>query len=256
MTLHKDFGLAELGETAAGAAKQIHGLLAQDSRFTTDQCEKLSAFAGMVLQKNEVMNLTAITDPDEFYAKHIVDSLTLLPLIDEVLAVNPAPKLLDLGSGAGFPGIPLKIMRPQLQIVLLDSLQKRVRFLTDVITALELENISAVHARAEEAGRQKTMRESFDLVTARAVAGLPTLLELCLPFVVLNGHFWAMKSNLDEAAGADKALRILGGCLAARRQFTLPLDQGERVILDFLKSKPTPATYPRKPGLPGKNPLM
>ncbi len=219
--------------------------------FSEKQIDVLTRYAELVLVTNEQMNLTAITDAKGFYSKHIIDSLTLLPYV----GVGPM-RLIDVGSGAGFPGIPLKIMRPDLTVVLLDSLQKRVRFLNETVTALGLEGITAIHARAEEAARNPVYREGFDLVTARAVAPLPVLLELCLPLAKAQGRFLAMKGPTEDVESAGRALEVLGGKLLGMKVAALPFGQGERVILEIKKTKKTPAAYPRKAGTPGKKPLM
>lgn len=242
--------------TPEASAAEVSRLLREDGRFTEEQAVKLARYTELVLRKNQVMNLTAITEPEAFFVKHILDSLSILPKLDRLQTQAKAPlRVLDVGSGAGFPGIPVKIMRPEWRMVLLDSLRKRTLFLDEVIQDLELSSISTLHSRAEDAGRQKNLRETFDVVTARAVASLPVLLELCLPFVKTGGHFLAMKGEADELDAASKALSILGGKPAGREQLTLPGDLGSRVILDILKYKSTPPKYPRKAGVPGKQPL-
>lgn len=230
---------------------EISRLLTEDGRFTPEQTQLLTRFAEQVLKANEYMNLTAITDPAGFYVKHILDSLTLLRLIG-----TEATSLIDVGSGAGFPGIPLKIMRPELDIVLLDSLQKRVRFLQATIVDLGLSGIKAIQARAEDLGRNAEYRERFDLVTARAVASLPVLLELCLPLAKVGGRFLGMKGPHDELASSERALAVLGGELTLQEVEALPFGQGERVILEITKTRKTPPAYPRKAGTPGKKPLL
>lgn len=239
----------------AAAAREVKRLLEADRRFSEKEIALLSRFAELVLQKNQVMNLTAITEPEAFYVKHLLDSLSLLPLIRELSEGRPI-RLLDVGSGAGFPGIPLKIAEPGCDILLLDSLRKRTLFLDEVIKDLGLEKIRTLHARAEDAARRKDLREQFDIVTARAVASLPVLAELCLPFVKIGGRFLAMKGSQDELAEAAKALSILGAKLLRQHELSLPGEQGERIILEFIKQKPCPAKYPRKAGTPGKQPLI
>lgn len=241
--------------------EQLLRLLAADGRFSAAEAAALARFAYLVLKKNEVMNLTAITAAEDFYVKHLLDSLSLLPLLDKY-AAGPADqtgasfRLLDVGSGAGFPGIPLKIMRPEADITLLDSLRKRCLFLDEVIADLKLGGIRSLHSRAEDAGRQKKLRDSFDFVTARAVAALPVLLELCLPLVKPGGYFLAMKANDEELSAAAKALKLLNGEWAGTEKFSLPGEQGERALLLFRKTGPTPARFPRKAGTPGKQPLL
>ena len=145
-----------------------------------------------------MMNLTAITEPEAFYVKHLLDSLSLLPLLDDYAPAEGPCRLLDIGSGAGFPGVPIKIMRPETEVLLLDSLKKRCRFLEELISALKVDKITALHSRAEDAARRKTLRERFDLVTARAVASLPVLLELALPFLRTGGCFQIGRASCRE----------------------------------------------------------
>ncbi len=229
---------------------EIAQLLEVEKSVAPRETELLTEFSRLVLETNEVMNLTAITEAEEFYSKHIMDSLSLLQY------TQGGKRLLDVGSGAGFPGIPLKILSPGLEVVLLDSLQKRIRFLDSVIETLALEKISTLHARAEDAGHLADLRESFDLVTARAVAALPTLLELCTPFLALGGRFLAMKGNRDELKASATAIKTLGVSFVREIAYSLPGAQGERTILEFIKEKPTPKRYPRKAGTPGKQPLL
>ena len=218
-------------------------------------------YVALLREWNEKMNLTAITDDEGIAVRHILDSLTLLP---DILATRQAPgrragqavRLIDIGSGAGFPGLPLKIVCPDLDVVLLDSLAKRVRFLETVIAELQLTGIRAIHGRAEDAARRADLRERFDLATARAVAPLPVLCEYCLPFVRPGGQFLAMKGQAaDELAGAAQAIQILGGQTATATTFQLPGTDMNRMIIRISKIRPTPAVYPRKAGKAEQNPL-
>lgn len=204
---------------------------------------------------NQKMNLTAITTAEEVYLKHFYDSLSLVniyPLADAV-----GIKLLDVGAGAGFPSIPLKIAYPHIEVVIIDSLKKRIAFLEHLISALGLENVQAHHARAEVFGQEETQREQYPLVTARAVANLAVLAEFCLPLVALEGDFIAMKGSQGQAeqSEAKGALKMLGGEIIATKRFTLPEDEGERYLLRIKKVKKTPKKYPRQAGIPSKKPL-
>ena len=250
----------EMQKIDAGLSGLTRVLDGEVWNLSTQIQSKLSLFSEAVLEQNLSMNLTAITDGDEFLIKHLQDSLSLLE-IAERFGLDQSGKdrslsFLDMGSGPGFPGLPLAIMRPDWHIVLLDSLKKRVDFLNRVIGNLGLENVKAIHGRAEDLGRQKNCRESFDLVTARAVASLPVLLELTLPLVKLSGTFLAMKGSDDEVEEAANACRILGGSFTGGVDLALPRDMGQRNILLYKKVKATPKAYPRKAGTPNKKPLI
>ena len=198
------------------------------------------------------MNLTAITEPEEVAVKHIIDSLLAYDK-----KIFPGKLLADVGTGAGFPGIPLKIYCPELKVVLLDSLAKRLKFLQSVIDTLGLEDITCVHLRAEDAGQNKNYREKYDLVTARAVARLSVLSEYCLPLVKQGGYFIALKGSKfkEEISEGRTAVDILGGEIVSADAVKLPgLDDG-RAIIRIRKIKKTPVKYPRKAGLPEKQPL-
>ncbi len=215
------------------------------------QLEQFDKYYQMLVETNKVMNLTAITEPQEVAVKHMVDSLMAY---DDYF---PGKVLADVGTGAGFPGIPLKIYCPSLKVVLIDSLAKRLNFLQQVIAELGLEDITCVHLRAEDAGKNAAHREKYDIVTARAVARLSVLAEYCLPLVKVNGSFVALKGAKykDEIAVSAKALNILGGRLIKAQEVALPgLDDG-RAVISIQKIKPTPKAYPRKAGTPEKNPL-
>lgn len=207
---------------------------------------------------NQKINLTTVVDDEGIAIRHLLDSLTLISNVDQYAAAHPdrGLKLIDVGSGAGFPGLPLKIQRPDCQILLLDSLAKRIKFLDTVIESLKLQGITARHGRAEEAARAPDLREKFDIATARAVAALPVLCEYCLPFVKVGGIFLAMKGQAAENwSDAKPAIKKLGGELREIREFELPGTDMKRTILVIRKVAKTPAGYPRKAGKVEISPL-
>ena len=217
------------------------------------QLEQFDRYFSLLIEWNQKMNLTAITEPHEVAVKHMIDSLSAYDA-----AVFPeSMSLIDVGTGAGFPGIPLKILRPDIHLTLLDSLNKRVRFLETVVTALGLTDVACVHARAEEAARQKIYRERFDMAVSRAVARLPILAEYTLPFVKKGGYFVALKGMKyqEEAAEASAALKLLGGQQARIVPVKLPGLEDVRAVIYVEKIAKTPAVYPRKAGTPEKSPL-
>lgn len=232
--------------------KQI--LKQEDYTIDVAKMEQYHRYLLLLQEWNNKINLTAITEEDEVYLKHFYDSLTLARFID---FNQPNLKLCDVGSGAGFPSIPLKILFPEIEITIVDSLKKRIRFLEILVEELALENVHLVHARAEDFGQKDEFRSAFDVVTARAVARLSVLAEFCLPITKEKGIFAAMKGSqgADELEDSKKALKILGGRLQAIETFELPEDAGERSILLINKVKNTPKKYPRQAGTPNKKPL-
>ena len=230
-----------------------NGLQQLHIALSEKQMEQFLQYYELLVEKNKVMNLTAITEFDEVVEKHFLDSVSLTKQMD----LHQPLKVLDLGTGAGFPGIPLKIVFPELEITLMDSLNKRVLFLQDVISSLQLENIEAVHGRAEEVARNKKYRESFDLCVSRAVANISTLSEYCLPFVKIGGSFISYKSSTieDELEDGKKGIAILGGKVKDVYKFTLPDSELQRSFVIIEKEKKTPKAYPRKAGTPSKEPL-
>lgn len=218
------------------------------------QVEQFLIYYQELIEKNKVMNLTGITEFSEVMVKHFLDSLAVVKAVD----MTQIHKVMDLGTGAGFPGIPLKIVFPEIEFVLLDSLNKRIQFLNSVIDKCRFEKIETIHARAEEAARKAEYRECFDLCVSRAVARLSSLSEYCLPFVKKEGYFVSYKSiNIDEELKeAGKAIEILGGKKEAVVQLQLPYSEIERSFVVLRKQKPTPGKYPRKAGTPGKEPIL
>lgn len=201
---------------------------------------------------NQKMNLTAIEEDRDVIVKHFIDSLTIIPYLGKKDGA-----LIDIGTGAGFPGIPVRIAEEEVKVTLLDSLEKRVRFLNEVIKELKLTGITAVHGRAEDFGNAAEFREKFDFATARAVANLPVLLEYCMPFVKKGGAFIAMKgSSLEEIDNSEKALEVLGGKIEDIKEMTLPFSDIKRNIIIVKKFRQTPTKYPRKAGKPLKQPLI
>ncbi|MDW7655602.1 MAG: 16S rRNA (guanine(527)-N(7))-methyltransferase RsmG [Bacillota bacterium] len=226
--------------------------------ISADQRDQLIDFVMLLRTWNGQINLTAVTDDEGIAIKHLLDSLTVLPLLDETASGQQGGtlSLVDVGTGAGVPGLLLKIMRPDWHCILMDALAKRLRFLDAVIAQLGLEQITTWHGRAEDAGRLPAMRDRHALVVARAVAPLHVLAELCLPLVRVNGRFVAMKGNPDsEWPQAGRAVRLLGGELESLQQFTLPGTDMQRSLFCIRKRQPTPAIYPRKAGKPEKQPL-
>ena len=221
------------------------------------QIEQFQTYYEMLIETNKVMNLTAITELDEVITKHFVDSLALAQVYPEICDDSKTMKVLDLGTGAGFPGIPLKIAFPHLNITLMDSLNKRVKFLQSVIDGLELCDIKAIYGRAEEAAKNKIYREQFDLCVSRAVANLATLSEYCIPFIKVGGRFIPYKSAEieEEAKEGKKAVAVMGGKISDIKKLILPDSDIERSFVIIDKIKNTPKTYPRKAGTASKEPI-
>lgn len=231
----------------------IQGLKEHGIELDEKQTGQFRQYFELLVEWNEKMNLTAITDAPSVYLKHFYDSISAAFYID----LSGQKTICDVGAGAGFPSIPLKICFPELHVTIVDSLNKRIGFLEHLATQLQLENVHFVHARAEDFGQNPKYREKFDIVTARAVARLSVLAELCVPLVKEGGIFISMKGAAaeDELADAKKALSVLGAVIKEEYSFTLPIENSERNIFVFDKEKNTPKKYPRKPGVPNKSPI-
>lgn len=231
--------------------KFINDLKAIGIELSDEQLEQFLTYYEMLIEKNKVMNLTAITDFDEVLEKHFEDSLSLIQVVD----LEKSQTVIDLGTGAGFPGIPLKIAFPNLQITLADSLNKRILFLDDVIRELGLTGIDTVHGRAEDLAKNSDYREKFDLCVSRAVANLSTLSEYCLPFVKIGGKFISYKAGEcdEEVAASKSSIFLLGGKISDIKKFELGESGRAFVIID--KVNGTPKKFPRKAGTPSKDPL-
>lgn len=221
--------------------------------LTDRQTEQFYRYYEMLVETNKVMNLTAITEFPDVLVKHFVDSGALMKVFD----VKNCKKLIDIGTGAGFPGIPLKILYPHLMVTLLDSLNKRIGFLRQVVNELGLENVELLHGRAEDYARQKEYREQYDICVSRAVANLSTLSEYCIPYVKKGGLFVPYKSGkiAEELDQAAYAIKELGCVLEKTEEMCLPNTEIERMFVFIRKDKSTSGKYPRKAGLPGKEPL-
>ncbi len=216
------------------------------------QADKFINYAELLKDWNTRINLTAIEEDKDIIIKHFIDSLTIAHYLKK-----GGLSIIDVGTGAGFPGIPLKIVIDNLKVTLLDSLDKRIKFLNEVINTTQLKDINAVHGRAEDFGANPEYREKFDISTARAVAALPVLLEYCLPFVKIGGTFIAMKgNNIEELKDSKKALSILGGEIEEVKEISLPFGEMRRNIITVRKLRQTPTKYPRKAGKPSKEPLL
>ncbi|HEK5907330.1 TPA: 16S rRNA (guanine(527)-N(7))-methyltransferase RsmG [Staphylococcus aureus] len=221
--------------------------------LTETQKQQFQAYYRLLVEWNEKMNLTSITDEHDVYLKHFYDSIAPSFYFD----FNQPISICDVGAGAGFPSIPLKIMFPQLKVTIVDSLNKRIQFLNYLASELQLQDVSFIHDRAETFGKG-VYRESYDVVTARAVARLSVLSELCLPLVKKGGQFVALKSSKgeEELEEAKFAISVLGGNVTETHTFELPEDAGERQMFIIDKKRQTPKKYPRKPGTPNKTPLL
>ena len=219
--------------------------------INNEQTEKFYKYMMFLQEWNEKINLTAITDEKEIILKHFIDSLTVLKYIHE------NDKIIDVGTGAGFPGIPIAIMMPNVKITLLDSLNKRINFLNEVIRKLDLKNVQTIHSRSEDCGKDISKREKYDIAIARAVANLTTLSEYLLPFVKIGGKMICMKgSNVEEELNnAEFAIKEFGGEITLKDEFCLPDSDIKRNIIIAKKIQYTPKKYPRKAGLPSKEPI-
>lgn len=231
----------------------IDSLSKMDFNIDEGKIDQLNKYYEMLVEKNKVMNLTAITEYDEVVIKHFVDSIA----ISNVYNMIPVENVIDIGTGAGFPGMVLKIFYPDIQFTLLDSLNKRVGFLKEVANELSLNKIEAVHGRAEDYARQTNYREKFDLCVSRAVANLSTLAEYSLPFVKKGGYFVAYKAEdcLDEVKTAEKAISMLGGKIEDTVMYKIPNSDITRAFVIIKKVNNISSRYPRKAGLPAKEPL-
>ena len=230
----------------------INGLEELKIDYDNKKLNQTETFYEMLIEKNKVMNLTRITDREDFYVKHVLDSLLIVKLID-----ISDQSIIDIGTGAGFPGIPIKIFFPDTKITLLDSLNKRILFLDEVIEKTGLKDISTIHGRAEEVSRDKDQREKYDLALSRAVANMSVLSELCIPFVKTGGQFIAYKSSdsKQETDDACNAVKILSGGDINVSRYKLPESEIYRNIVLINKKTSTPKKYPRNPGVISKNPL-
>lgn len=229
-------------------------LAQQGIHLSAKQLQQFQQYFQILVEWNEKMNLTAITAEQDVYLKHFYDSISLALTADFTVTDST---LCDVGAGAGFPSIPLKIVFPELQVAIVDSLQKRIGFLTHLTESLGLTGVALYHDRAETFGQNKQFRESFTYVTARAVARLNVLSELCLPLVKKGGLFFALKAaqSQEELAEAKPAIALLGGKFLEDKALHLPVTGDERHIIMIQKTKETPKKYPRKPGTPNKQPL-
>ena len=233
----------------------VQELSKRNFKLNENQINQFNQYFTSLIEANKHVNLTRITAENEVYLKHFYDSIT--PLLTFSTVLKSSSSLCDVGAGAGFPSIPLKIMLPELQITIVDSLGKRLNFLQGLITQLNLKNVTLVHGRAEDVGQNKHYREQFDIVTARAVANMAVLSEYCLPLVKNGGNFIALKGPKaeDELKLSQKALKTLGGKAIALKELQLPQSTEERTLILVKKVQPTPKKYPRQAGTPHRKPI-
>ena len=232
----------------------IEALRAKGIELSPTQIAQFRKYFELLVEWNEKMNLTAITEEKEVYLKHFYDSISAAFYYD----FTKVTTVCDVGAGAGFPSLPIKICYPHLEVTIVDSLNKRITFLNHLSEELGFQNTNFVHARAEEFGQNKKYRETFDVVTARAVARLSVLSELCVPLVKQGGQFVALKAaaGQEELKDATQAIKLLGTTLVDSHEFTLPIEESERTLYVFDKVKNTPKKYPRKSGTPNKTPIQ
>lgn len=232
------------------------GLKELEIELSDNQKEQFVRFYEMLVEKNKVMNLTAITEFEEVIVKHFLDSLALVKVLEKEIFASGV-SIIDVGTGAGFPGIPLKIAFPDINITLLDSLNKRINFLKEVSLELKLKNIDFIHGRSEDFGRNPQYREKFDICVSRAVANLATLSEFCVPFVKQGGYFVPYKAGDcgKEVEESVNAVDRMGGSISKTLEYVVPASDLNRVLLLIKKEKATPKAYPRKAGTPAKEPI-
>lgn len=235
----------------------IRRLVQLNITLAENQLNQLKEYYNVLVEQNQYMNLTAITEYEDVLLKHYVDCLAVYVVPEFVKLAAAGAKMIDVGTGAGFPGVPLKIAFPELKVDLLDSLNKRIQFLNQVIDILGLSDINAYHGRAEDFAKLSNYREQYDLCVSRAVANLTTLSEYCLPFIKKGGYFIALKSGeiQEELNSSKKAINILGGSMIKVQHFVLPESDIERSFVVIKKVQETPKKYPRKAGLPSKEPI-
>lgn len=219
--------------------------------LTNEQVDKFDIYMKRLKEKNKVMNLTAIDEDTDIIIKHFIDSISILPYIN-----GENIKLIDIGTGAGFPGLPIKIICNNINVTLVDAVNKKVNFINELINEIQLDRVQAIHARAEDLGVSDTYREKYDFVTARAVAGLSVLCEYCIPFLKVGGVFLAMKGgNLSKTETCEEAFNILGAKIEEIKEFNLPFTDNSRKIILIRKLRQTPSGYPRKAGKAINTPL-
>lgn len=234
----------------------VQELSKRNFKLNEKQINQFNQYFTSLIAANQKVNLTRITEEDDVYLKHFFDSLTPLFTFSEVF--KPGDTVCDVGAGAGFPSIPLKILQPELKVTIVDSLGKRLTFLQDLIEKLQLQDVTLVHGRAEDVGQNKLYREQFDIVTARAVANMAVLSEYCLPLVKKSGYFVALKGPKAEKELQDgqKAISLLGGKVIQTEELQLPTSSEERTLILVQKVKVTPKKYPRQAGTPHRKPIQ